>query len=68
MSYFEQVQNMYNYYWPLEEVAAKLDQKMTTAFHDVYTIYEQKKVNMRLAAYLVAVSRVAEACRLRGWI
>jgi len=68
VSYFEWVQNIYGYYWPLEEVHQKLDQKMTKAFYDVIAMYEQKKVDMRTAAYLVAVARVAEAMKLRGWV
>jgi glutamate dehydrogenase (NAD(P)+) len=68
VSYFEQVQNAYNYYWGLDLVHSRLDEKMTKAFHDVYAMHETQKVNMRDAAYLVAVSRVAEACKLRGWV
>ncbi len=68
VSYFEQVQNTYNFYWPLAEVHQRLDEKMTQAFHGVYTMYQKEKVNMRQAAYLVAVARVAEACKLRGWV
>jgi glutamate dehydrogenase (NAD(P)+) len=68
VSYFEQVQNAYNYYWNLETVYSRLDEKMTKAFNDVYAMHEKHKVNMRDAAYLVSVSRVAEACKLRGWV
>ncbi len=68
VSYFEQVQNTYNFYWPLEEVHERLDVKMTRAFHGVYEMYQREKVNMRQAAYLVSVARVAEACKLRGWV
>jgi glutamate dehydrogenase (NAD(P)+) len=68
VSYFEQVQNTYNFYWPLSEVQQRLDEKMTRAFHGVYQMYDREKVNMRQAAYLVAVARVAEACKLRGWV
>lgn len=68
VSYFEQVQNNYNFYWPLEEVHQRLNEKMTRAFHGVYQMYLREKVNMRQAAYLVAVARVAEACKLRGWV
>ena len=68
VSYFEQVQNTYNFYWQLREVHQRLDEKMTQAFHDVYTMFQKEKVNMRQAAYLVAVARVAEACKLRGWV
>jgi glutamate dehydrogenase (NAD(P)+) len=68
VSYFEQVQNTYNFYWPLAEVHQRLDEKMTRAFDSVYRMYEKEKVNMRQAAYLVSVARVAEACKLRGWV
>ena len=68
VSYFEQVQNTYNFYWSLEEVQKRLDEKMTRAFQGVYEMYKQEKVNMRQAAYLVSVARVAEACKLRGWV
>ena len=68
VSYFEQVQNTYNFYWPLDEVQRRLDEKMTRAFHGVYQMVQREKVNMRQAAYLVSVARVAEACKLRGWV
>jgi len=68
VSYFEQVQNTYNFYWPRAEVQQRLDEKMTRAFHGVYQMYQKEKVHMRLAAYLVSVARVAEACKLRGWV
>jgi len=67
VSYFELVQNTYNHYWPIEEIHQRLDEKMTKAFHSVHDMCENEKVNMREAAYLVAVARVAEACKLRGW-
>lgn len=67
VSYFEQVQNAYNFYWPLEEVHQRLDHKMTAAFHAVHNMAQKHKVNNRMGAYLVAVARVAEAVRLRGW-
>ena len=68
VSYFEQVQNTYNFYWSLEEVHRRLDEKMTRAFHGVHEMHKKESVHMRLAAYLVSVARVAEACRLRGWV
>ena len=68
VSYFEQVQNTYNYYWELHEVHRRLDEKMTRAFHAVYEMSQRERINMRQAAYLVAVARVAEACKLRGWV
>jgi glutamate dehydrogenase (NAD(P)+) len=67
-SYFEQVQNNMNYYWEREEVLAKLDQKMTNAFKAVSALAREKKVYMRDAAYMISIKRVAEACKLRGWV
>lgn len=68
VSYFEQVQNTYNYYWSMADIDQQLDRRMTDAFEAVYTTRERAKVHMRLAAYMVAVTRVAEACKLRGWV
>jgi glutamate dehydrogenase (NAD(P)+) len=68
VSYFEQVQNTSNYYWSLDAVHSQLDRHMTDAFESVYSTREKAKVHMRLAAYMVAVTRVAEACKLRGWV
>ncbi len=67
VSYFEQCQNAQNYYWELEEVQQRLDTKMTRAFKAVYEMSEAKKVSLREAAYLVAIKRVADAMKLRGW-
>jgi len=67
VSYFEWVQNAYNYYWEEEEVHERLGKKMTKAFQAVLAESLKRKVSMRLAAYIVAVARVAEAMRLKGW-
>jgi glutamate dehydrogenase (NAD(P)+) len=67
VSYFEQVQNAYNFYWPIEEVQARLDAKMTKAFHAVNDMSIAHKTHNRLGAYLVAVKRVADAVATRGW-
>ena len=68
VSYFEWVQNLYGYYWTLEEVHKRLDDKMTKAFHDVYEVHKEKNIHMRDAAYVVAVSRVYQAMKDRGWV
>ena len=68
VSYFEQVQNTYNFHWSGKVVDERLDEKMTRAFHAVHQLAQREKVNMRQAAYLIAVARVAEACKLRGWV
>lgn len=67
-SYFEQVQSNMNYYWDKDEVLGKLDAKMTSAFTAVSELARKKKLFMRDAAYVISVSRVAQACRDRGWV
>jgi glutamate dehydrogenase (NAD(P)+) len=68
VSYFEMVQNSYGYYWPVDLVHERLDKKMTDAFNTVHETAVERKVHNRLAAYLVAVTRVAEVVKLRGWV
>ena len=67
-SYFEQVQSNMNLYWPKEEVLSRLDIAMTKAFFEVCNLAMKKKIYGRDAAYMIAVSRVAEACKQRGWV
>jgi len=67
-SYFEQVQCNMNYFWEKDEVLNKLDTKMTSAFLAVSNLSEKRKLFMRDAAYVIAVGRVADACRSRGWV
>lgn len=67
VSYFEMVQNAYNFYWDLETIHRSLEHKMVAAFHSVHEMATKFKVHNRLAAYLVAINRVAEAMKLRGW-
>jgi glutamate dehydrogenase (NAD(P)+) len=68
VSYFEGVQNDYNYYWTKDEVLQRLDNQITQAFHSVLDMAETEGVFMRDAAYMVAIRRVVEAMELRGWI
>lgn len=68
VSYFEMVQNAYDRYWSEATVHERLDEKMTTAFHTVHRKAQELNVHNRMAAYCVAVNRVAEAVRLRGWV
>lgn len=67
-SYFEQVQSNNNYYWQKEEVLGQLDFQMTAAYRSVNEFSKTYQVNMREAAHLIAVDRVAQACRERGWV
>ncbi|MDE5411959.1 Glu/Leu/Phe/Val dehydrogenase [Alkalihalobacillus sp. MEB203] len=68
VSYFEWVQNNQGYYWTEEEVEAKLEKVMVQAFNNIYNLSRGRKVNMRLAAYMVGVRKMAEASRFRGWV
>jgi len=68
VSYFEWCQNIQGYYWELDEVYKRLDARITKAFHAMYDTRKKEKVHSRMAAYLVAVKRVVEAMKLRGWV
>ncbi len=68
VSYFEWVQNNSGYYWSEEEIDRKLEETMVKAFDNVYNMAQSRKVNMRLAAYMVGIRKMAEACRFRGWV
>jgi glutamate dehydrogenase (NAD(P)+) len=67
-SYFEQVQSNTNYFWDRDEVLGKLDRTMTGAFLAVSELARKEHLGLRDAAYVIAVNRVAEACRERGWV
>ena len=67
-SYFEQVQCNMNYYWEKGEVLDRLNSKMTSAFLAVYDMAKSKNITMRDAAYVIAISRVAQAVKARGWV
>jgi len=67
-SYFEQVQGQANYYWDRADVLSRLDARMTAAFADVQERAGGDRVSLRDAASLIAVERVARACRERGWV
>ncbi|HEV8595186.1 MAG TPA: Glu/Leu/Phe/Val dehydrogenase [Thermoplasmata archaeon] len=66
VSYFEWVQDLANFFWTKKEVDEKLEGIMTRAFAAVWAMHEEKKVDMRQAAYMVAINRVVEAYRWRG--
>jgi glutamate dehydrogenase (NAD(P)+) len=68
VSYFEWVQNISGYYWTLEEVHARLQGRMKAAFDNVLEMARRLAVDNRTAAYMIAVRRVSEAMRLRGWV
>ncbi|MNG26368.1 Catabolic NAD-specific glutamate dehydrogenase RocG [compost metagenome] len=68
VSYFEWVQNNQGYYWSEEEVDTKLESMMLKGFRHVYELHRTRGVDMRLAAYMAGVRKLAEAVRYRGWV
>jgi len=68
VSYFEMVQNAYMYYWDESQINQQLDKKMTDAYLATLDAARKYNVNTRTAAYVVAVDRVVEAMKMRGWI
>lgn len=68
VSYFEWVQNNQGYYWDEKEIDDKLRQMMVRGFEQVHEIHRTRKVDMRLAAYMAGIRKVAEAARFRGWV
>jgi glutamate dehydrogenase (NAD(P)+) len=67
VSYFEWVQNLQQHPWSLNQVNDELLKRMTTAYNAVRTLVEERSVTWRTAAYMLALTRVAEAVRLRGY-
>lgn len=65
-SYFEWVQDLQNFFWEEEEVNTKLTRIMQHAYHDVYQMMMQKKTDMRTAALMIGIKRVADATTTRG--
>jgi glutamate dehydrogenase (NAD(P)+) len=65
-SYFEWVQDRHGYFWEEEEVNRRLEAKMCEAFRDVLDTSVRYRTDMRTAAYIVAINRVATVTRMRG--
>jgi len=68
VSYFEWVQNNQGYYWSEKEIEEKLNEIMVKSFNTIYNTSKTRRVDMRLAAYMVGVRKMAEASRFRGWV
>ncbi len=66
VSYFEWVQDIQQFFWTEQEVNERLRQVIKRAFGEVWGMMQERGVDMRTAAYILAVSRVAEAIRMRG--
>jgi glutamate dehydrogenase (NAD(P)+) len=68
VSYFEMVQDSYSFFWDETLVHERLDARIERAYRTVQEAVKEKKVHPRLAAMVVAVARVAQASKLRGWV
>jgi glutamate dehydrogenase (NAD(P)+) len=68
VSYFEMVQNSNSFFWDEKTVNGLLDEKITKAYGTIQEAMREKAVHPRLAATIVGIARVAEACSLRGWV
>jgi glutamate dehydrogenase/leucine dehydrogenase len=66
VSYFEWVQNLTREHWTLEEVNTKLEKKIVKAYEDVYRLAKKEESDMRTAALMLGVGRVAHALRTLG--
>jgi glutamate dehydrogenase/leucine dehydrogenase len=67
VSYFEWAQDIQGYYWPLTEVNSRLEQVMVRSYNDVHKVATERKVHHRTAAYVLAIQRVVDAMRIRGF-
>jgi glutamate dehydrogenase len=68
VSYFEWCQNNQGYYWEEDLVDKRLKDKITSSFLNVYNTSKKLGVNMKIAAYIEGIRKMAEASRLRGWV
>ncbi len=68
VSYFEMVQDSSRFFWTEEMVHRRLDERIATAYHSMEKAVREKRVHPRLGAMVVGVARVAQACKLRGWV
>lgn len=68
VSYFEWVQNLSHYYWSEEEVNKRLESMLVKAFREVWDIHQDHLVDMRTAGYMTALSRIAAAVQVKGWV
>jgi len=67
VSYFEYIQDIHAYFWDLERINQELKRVILGAFEDVYQLSKKKNIPLRMAAYILAVSRIAAAIKLRGF-
>jgi len=66
VSYFEYIQDIHSYFWTLERINQELKCILVNAFNNVYNLSKEKHVSLRIASYMIAISRLAKAIELRG--
>ncbi|MFX1489670.1 MAG: Glu/Leu/Phe/Val dehydrogenase, partial [Promethearchaeota archaeon] len=66
VSYFEYIQDIHSYFWNLDRINEELKRILVQTFEDVYNLSLKMKVSLRIAAYMIAISRLAKAIELRG--
>jgi glutamate dehydrogenase (NAD(P)+) len=66
VSYFEYIQDIHSYFWKLDRINEELKRILLEAFEETYKISQERKISLRTAAYIIAVSRIAKAIELRG--
>ncbi len=66
VSYFEYIQDIHSYFWKLERINQELKNILVSAFEDVYNLSKEKNASLRIASYMIAISRLAKAIELRG--
>jgi glutamate dehydrogenase (NAD(P)+) len=66
VSYFEYIQDIHSYFWKLDRINEELRRIILEAFEETYRISQERKISLRTAAYIIAVSRIARAIELRG--
>lgn len=66
VSYFEYIQDIHSYFWTLDRINQELKNILSCAFEDVYNLSKEKNLTLRIASYMIAISRLAKAIELRG--
>jgi glutamate dehydrogenase (NAD(P)+) len=66
VSYFEYIQDIHSYFWTLERINQELKTILVNAFEEVYNLSKEKHISLRIASYIIAISRLARAVELRG--
>ena len=66
VSYFEYIQDIHSYFWKIDRINQELKNILVNAFEDVYCLSLKKNISLRIAAYIISISRLEKAIQLRG--